>query len=174
MAVTRKDKGLGALIRRLRSLDGLTLDIGILGSDGVAMYNGTINMATVAQYNEFGTDGSDDPKNKNKGIPARSFMRGTLLAHQNEIVAFVSKRLEMVIQDLDTSKGAATAIGVFISDLISKRIANAKSWAAPNSATTIEKKGFDNPLHDSLRLSKAISWRMKKNGTQVATGKAVV
>ncbi len=169
--VTIEDKGAKEVFARLKELKGHKITIGFQGADGSKKHPGaTLNVATIALYNEFGTDA---------GNPSRPFMRSTIFENRARIARMAAALYKSVITGKRSPLKASSELGEFVAKLMVERIDNASSWAEPNKEATIERKGHSRPLlgGDPQRsiapgtMRDSISWAVKKNGSVLARGK---
>lgn len=158
MGVTVKTDttGLDAVRIKMLGLRSLSLTVGVQGAKGMKIHTpGGPNIATIALFNEFGT----------QDIPARSFLRGALFAFKSQIEAFIAKTLEQYIaRPTMDALTALSRIGAFIASKVKHRINTTSHWAKANAPSTIAKKGFDRALHETERLSRSISWAVRGPG----------
>lgn len=165
--VTIKDGGIDALIATFSSLGNRDLTVGVQGEAGRRVVRrgrnplgqfsraGRVTMAAVAMFNEFGT----------RAIPQRSFIRGALFSRREQVQRQIATAYaELVTTRISSADAALRQIGRFLAAKVRERIETSKSWAAPNAPSTIARKGFDWPLHDTGRLAKSISWAVRGPG----------
>ncbi len=163
MSVTLKTRGLDFLKGNLKALGKHVLTIGFQGPSGAQLYPTGINMATVAFYNEFGT----------KHIPARSFLRATMFQERDKIEKIMTIAARAVVESIDTFTPirtivlAYTVAGHEIVALVNSKIDRSYGWAKRNHKSTVAKKGFDYPLHETDELARAVSWAVRSGS---ATG----
>lgn len=171
VSVTLKKRGLEILVGNLRALGRHVLTIGFQGPDGVQQYEGGINVATVALYNEFGT----------KSIPARSFLRSTMFQQRNKIEKIMARAAKRVLENVDTFSPNPAVIeslstaGAEIVALVDTKLVRSRGWAKRNAPSTVAKKGFDYPLHDTGKLEGLVSWAVRSGSAQgpiLAQGKS--
>ncbi len=158
---------------KLRALDGLKIDVGVLWNEGTQRYPTESGMpgpsvAMVAAFNEFGT----------RTIPARPAMRRT--AHDSgEIAAKVTEAVKVVMAtpNLTTKREAAAILSpaaMGIARLMRRNYVTSRSWAVKNAPTTVALKGFDYPLYETGKLRDSIGYRIKnRRGENLAEGLAV-
>jgi hypothetical protein len=154
MPVTFKDKGLKALTAQLKAMGEFALTIGYQGQGGAHMYPTGVNVATVALMNEFGT----------RDIPARSWLRQTLVVDQAQIEDAIAKAFGRVFAGTATALAAFAEVGAFITKRMKLRIDLSLKWAKPNKPGTVRQKGFNYPLHDTDRLARSLSWAVHQGG----------
>jgi phage gpG-like protein len=172
MPVTVKRGDWDAALRQIKNLDRWALFIGVQGQEGIRIYPRTgVNVATVALYNEFGTRSTPG----HAGMPARSFIRGTLFEKRAEISEFIAEAMGAVVSGRKEALDAIASVGRFVAKLVKTRIETTSHWAKRNAPATIARKGFDRPLHETERLARSISWSIRdgnKDGSVVMRGKA--
>jgi len=159
----------------MERLGKLTLTIGFQGKDGRQKYPTGINVATVALYNEFGTDGHGGGRGANLGIPARSFLRGTLFERRHDIETEMATSLGAIVNGRTTPIAGLSDVGQKVARMVTEKIRGSRGWAKGNAASTIKNKGFDWPLHETLKLRDSVSWAVRKGsakGSIIAQGSA--
>ncbi|MCK5090718.1 MAG: hypothetical protein KAQ88_12140, partial [Hyphomicrobiaceae bacterium] len=153
-----KDMGAKKISEQLDYLGELFLTIGFQGATALAIYpdrTTPINVATVALYNEFGT----------QNAPARPFMRRTITDNMREIQAEAAKNFAKVAALKLSAIDAMNEIGRFVAQKMVDRIDKSPSWAIPNAESTILDKGHDHPLIGKRTLmKKSITWAVRKGG----------
>ncbi len=162
MTVKFIDKGLGQISNKIKRLKQLNLTIGFQGEKAGQLYETGINVATVATFQEFGT----------QDIPARSFLRASMFEHRDKIVRIWTLAMQrMLAQKTVTPEIMLGRVGRAIVKLIERKIRNSRTWAKPNAESTIRGKGFDFPLHDTFLLSRSVTWAVRNpSGTILAIG----
>lgn len=163
VTITFEDRGLEDLRERLRTLRRHTLTIGFQGADGRQRYATGITVATVAAIQEFGTGANS----VHAGIPARSFLRSTLFEQRTRIETSMALAVQAVVDGRLGPIAALSNAGRVIAGLVETKIQNSLSWAKHNAQATIEKKGFDYPLHAGTdngieKLSRSVSWAVRR------------
>lgn len=129
--------------RELEKLERKTVTCGVM--DDAKEANGEY-VSDVAIRNEFGTS----------TIPARPFMRNAFDNHLPEIMEITQKACQKSDKfDVDE---ILSEIGAGIVEIIRDEIENGSF--AENAPSTIEKKGFDNPLVDTGVLKDSISFNI--------------
>lgn len=150
--VTDRDMGFADLQRTLRRLAGteVRLLVGVHGETHSSM-------VVIAATNEYGSaDGH---------VPERSYLRST-----------VDEGLGDVLDDLqgavDAALGGANldmVLGRVGEKWVTKVKAKIKAIRLPaNAASTIARKGADNPLIHHGRLRNSITWTLSKGKAQAA------
>ena len=125
------------------------VNVGIIGGE----QQDGIPMASIGMVQEFGSVVNN--------ISKRSFIKEPLLAHLSEKIKrqkeklkqylFIDKRLDEAYNLMGN-----TAKSIIISSFKNK---NDGQWA-PNAPSTIKKKGVDNPLIDTGRLRRSITYEL--------------
>jgi len=64
-----------------------------------------------------------------------------------------------------TPIAALDPIAAFIAGRVALKIDRSFAWAKPNAPATIEKKGFDYPLHETDRMRRAVSGAVRRGRT---------
>lgn len=150
-----KDLGAAKIGERMDELNNLSLTIGFQGATAMTMYpDGKINVATVALFNEFGT----------QNMPARGFMRRAITENLNEIRLALVFAFKAVIELRETPVAAMAAVGRFIAEKMVEAIDTASTWAAPLAPSTVKSKGHAEPLFETGLMKKSITWAVHKNG----------
>lgn len=147
--VTQKPGPGAATLEAIQKLlAGHDLKVGILG--GIHKPEGgeeSIPLPVLGAIHEFGL-----------GVPQRSFLRGYVNEHRQDINEATLRLLK--------SRGPSTetleVIGQWIVGQIQKRIAN--RIAPPLSPVTIRVKGSDVPLIDTGQLRAGISYKVVRHG----------
>ncbi len=146
MITTKLDlRGLDNLARRLKTLAATKVKVGFFEED---KYEDGIPVAQVAAYNEFGT----------RFHPERPFMQETI--HDKQTRAKLIKALAKAATATITGKGNARAILATLGKLFAEEIKiTIASYPGNNSATTIERKGFDRPLYDTGKMLESVKFK---------------
>lgn len=150
-----KDMGAAKIGERLDELNNLSLTIGFQGATAMTMYpDGRINVATVALFNEFGT----------QNMPARGFMRRAIAENLAEIQNEFAVHFAAVVELREKPIEAMDAIGRFVAEKMVEAIDTASTWAAPLAPSTVKSKGHAEPLFETGLMKKSITWAVHKNG----------
>lgn len=116
------------------------LRVGFIDS---ATYPDGQNVATVAFWNEYGTE----------KIPPRPFMRTTIAQNRENWVEMVRKLVPVHGADLSLLKLGEEMKGKLVFSIL--------NWVEPpNAPYTIKKKGFNKPLVSSAQMSRSISYEL--------------
>lgn len=142
-------RGLGALIERMKKLDGTEVEVGFFSEDRYGPDNDNLPVATVAAYNEFGT----------RFNPTRPFMSDTFrdMSNRRLIEKGVRDVAVAAIKDGRSVQRLLKALGSMIGEMIEKSI---EDWPGSNSLSTIEKKGFNDPLFDTGVMLKSVKFEI--------------
>lgn len=165
VSVTLNTRGLDFLRGNLRALGMHVLTLGVQGPDGSQLYPTGVNRATVALYNEFGT----------KDIPARPFLRGAIWQFRDRIEVIMADAASRVVHSVDLSPiptviESLSRAGHEIVAILNSHFARSHGWAKRNAPSTVAKKGFDYPLHETGELAESISWAVRQGS---ATGSII-
>ena len=148
-----RDLGASKIADRLDELNNLALTIGYQGSSALTLYpDGKINVATVALFNEFGTE----------NMPARGFMRRAISENLPQIQAAIATAFKEVVELRAKPVPAMHAMGRIIAEMMVEEINTASTWAAPLATSTIEGKGHADPLIETGLMKKSITWAVRK------------
>lgn len=129
---------------------------GVMHKKGAGdMSGGQTSMADIAFWNEMGTGKT----------PSRPFMSRAIEMAEKEIVAFAYAEMK---KDSYTAERFYKRLGLFLVAKIKEQIATSKSWAEPNSESTIKlktrngKRG-DQPLVDWGNLMRTADFKAIHN-----------
>ena len=131
------------LLKRMDRIDGTTLEIGILGTDGS-------EILLRANVNEFGAP--------SKGIPERPFIRGTIDKYGKDIQKFAENLIVRYIDGKVTFDVCTNTIGEYVVSKIRRYMVDLQT--PPNKPSTIANKGSSNPLVDSGQLVASVAFRV--------------
>lgn len=173
-AVTVRDLGIGELRAKLLRLKTEQITVGHQGPSGAAPHPGTngVPVATVAQWHEYGTPGSDDktydvPRSH---IPSRPMLRITYERNRDRFREALRVTLAAMIDRRGDLEDGQDKIGGVMLDALRETILDAKGWAEPLAASTIKRKGHDDPLIESGTLYDRASWAVRDGGAIVRQG----
>jgi len=110
LSVTVRDKGLVALLGRLKQAHAARVSVGVHG-DAPSRDGGSATNVEVATYQEFGT----------ATIPARSFVRATVDEQAGAIQGAIRKAAEGIVKGLRPS-AAMTQIGALVVGMMQRRM----------------------------------------------------
>ena len=129
--------------KALPTFDNSRLRVGFIDS---ATYPDGTNVATVAFWNEYGTERA----------PPRPFFRTTIANNKEKWVDTVRK-----LVPLHGGNKSLLQLGELIKGDLVESILN---WTEPpNAPYTVKKKGFNAPLRDTAQMSRSISYDLASN-----------
>lgn len=143
---TRK---LDRLARELRKIPIDVAQVGIFGGEPHKNAEG-LTVATVAAINEFGSE--------EQNIPERPFIQVTALTSKFHVP--MSQGFKSVLAGTGTTRQMIVKSAKKMTQDMKEVIEGFS--IPPNSETTIEKKGFDNPLIETRQMQRSIRHRIKK------------
>lgn len=150
--VTDTDRGLQSVAARL--VGHSRVRVGILADAPKTEHEGATStgatLVEVAAANEFGVPGH---------IPQRSFVRGTVDAHLDEIHGVQAALAKQIILGKITGKVAMERLGAYIQGLMQREIA--RGIMPENAQSTIDRKGSSKPLIDTGQLRSGISFQIE-------------
>ena len=110
-------------------------------------YDDGTPVAAVAAWNEFGTE----------TIPERPFFRRAIAKMEEEGLAKVlGKGIDR--ERLVIDRRVADKIGAYAAEQVQQSITDLKE--PPNAPETIRRKGSDDPLIDTGRMRRSVTWRV--------------
>lgn len=133
--------------KELEKLSKIEVQVGF--QRGEASYEDGTDLVDIAAYNEYGSSDT----------PARPFMKQSFENHGDEL----QKACDRVNQTLSAGGTAETALkqlGVYAKGLVQQEIVD--GGFAPNSPSTIKKKGSAHPLIDSGTMRQSVNYVIKK------------
>lgn len=129
------------------------LDVGFFPE---AKYEDGTPVASVAIWNEFGTE-TDDGK---KLIPPRPFLFPTYNKQKEKWKQYLFDKIESQGEDIDLKK-ALKATGFVAQKDVQEAIDEwARAGNPRNADSTIEKKGFDSPLYEHGHLRESVDYKV--------------
>lgn len=137
------------LIKNLRDLKRLTVEVGVFGDDD-SFY------AMIASVHEFGV--TIQKESGSIVIPERSFLRTTFDEKQTEWTQFAKRQLKNVLDFNIDARTLYERLGARMVGDIQEKITDLE--APPNASSTIQKKGSSNPLIDSGDLRRRITYKV--------------
>jgi hypothetical protein len=159
-----RDLGLSRVRDILRRLSGLSLTIGFQGESGRQLYPTGVNVSTVAMFQEFGT----------KTIPQRAFLRATMFERRDQVEQIMADAIGSAITNtsptLSPAIGALSNAGRGIVRLVERKINTSTGWAKANAPSTVAKKGFDYPLHETDLMARSVTWAVRRGSSILASG----
>lgn len=145
-----KDLGWNKIVEELEKEKDAYVKVGVLSTAGQYEEGGSVTIADVATFNEYGT----------KDIPSRPFMKQAFDNNQKEVNGFIDKQYDRVLTGKQSVKDGLGKVGVFFEGKVRKTFSQGEF--TPNKPATIRaktvrgKKGTT-PLVDSGRLRQSIS-----------------
>ena len=139
--------GLVGALSRVADLDGLTITVGIQGTPATTASGEATpaELVAIATANEFGTE----------RIPPRPFLRTSLKRNRRKWTTGLDKAVsQMAAGDVSAARLTIRRVGVV---MVGDTQATLRSgpWI-PNAASTIARKGSDQPLVDKGQLVQSI------------------
>ena len=119
-----------------------SIDVGVFDS---AKYQDGTYVATSAAKNEFGS----------RKIPSRPFIRNANTRLETRVPNTIRRLIDPKKMIID--RHLADTLGAMAQGEIQDEIRNLRE--PPNSPETIKRKGSDNPLIDTSKLRRSITWR---------------
>lgn len=129
----------------INGLGDFSVDIGILAKDGSKMHGKEFTLAELAHVQEYG----------NARIPSRPFMRQTFDEQASELVKFITRMEDEVLEGKIKREPALEIIGDFHKSGIQKNMTTEGKFVK-NAPSTIKRKGSSNELIDTGRLANSI------------------
>jgi len=140
------------LKKKLELLAQSSIEIGIAKEESTEKEGKTIYLADIANVLNFGS--------YSKAIPARPFGTTTITRYKEQIKKIIQRETNSILEkDREVKKGF-DSIGVVCSGYMKKNLTDGE-WK-PNSQSTINKKGSDQPLIDTGLMRQAITWRVNE------------
>lgn len=149
--IIERDRGWEAIKKRIPTLAGKLLKVGVLESAGMhktASIGGKVlSMAELATVHEYGL-----------GVPQRSFIRSTVTEQEQAIRATLRKVGDRVLMGKMTAEQGLRVLGEDIKSKIQRKITTGPF--VPNAPSTIARKGSSRPLIDTGSLRASISYEI--------------
>lgn len=162
-----KDLGIGKLLKDLKELNESQMTIGFQGPSGAATHTDAgVPVATLAQWMEFGTPGSDDRQydRPRARIPSRPLVRTTFALHAQAMKGLLKRAFSDLIDGRASLNAARQSAGAAAAKLMRDTLDRASTWAEPLAERTVDAKGHSQPLVESGQLRDAISWAARDRG----------
>lgn len=145
--VTTDDRAkFDAALRDINEIKKSYMDIGV--NEDAGNYADGTSVAEVAFWNEYGT----------VKIPERSFLRAAVDEKKDELDTFQNEVLEDVVNQKYGVIQGLRRFAFRVTTEIKNKITTLKE--PPNAASTIKKKGFDNPLIHSRKMLNSIDYKI--------------
>ena len=159
--IKRETTKLTALIRRMDQLDGTEVEDGFFEEDRYGPENMNLPVAFVAYMNEYGH--SIGPQ----GVPERPFMHETYgdAMSQFHMARAMRKVFIAAIVDGRTVDRLLTSCGRMVGELLEEAIID---YPGSNAASTIKRKGFNDPLRDTDKMLNSVKFMIHKGGRRDA------
>lgn len=150
-------KGLTALIKRMQQLNGTEVEVGFFEEDRYGPENDNLPVAMVAFLNEYGHSLGF------QGVPERPFMHETFGGSIDQFHMANEMRKVFVAAIVD-GRGVQRMLkqaGETVASLLEVAI---DDYPGSNSATTIKRKGFDDPLRDTSKMLNSVKFEVHYGG----------
>lgn len=141
-----KDHGWKHIKKEIRKMDKAHVKVGLQQNGG--SHNGT-TLAMIGFWNEFGTS----------NIPERPFIRTTADQRRQAYANIAAREADKIIQGKSTVFRSLSMLGQVAESDVKKKITSIR--IPPNAASTIRKKGSDNPLIDTGRMRASVRYIVK-------------
>lgn len=151
--VTVRDLGWKKIKVAAKQLDGAGVKVGIRARDAGKQNDG-VDVIDVAVWNEWGVRDQDGSVR----TPARPFMRHTADTSDAAVRAVTARWAGMLLAGRMTVAQVLGSLGLWYADRIKDTVRNSRSWAEPNAASTVARKGSSVPLVDQGVLLGTIDW----------------
>jgi len=150
------DKIWRKLKRKLKNVDAVSVQVGILASDGGSEQSGDsgLTLVDLATIHEYGSPA--------RNIPERSFIRRTFSMKEKELVEVTTKIAKKIIEaDMPVEKGL-NILGLWGSTEVKKMVKSGPHIPPPLKPATVAAKGSTRPLVDTGQMINAVTWRLDK------------
>lgn len=172
--VVMRDLGIDDLKKTLERLKREQITIGHQGPSGDAPHPGAdgASVAQVAKWMEYGTPGSDDERYDmpRAHVPSRPMLRITYERNRDRFREALRTGLADIVDRRGALEPAQDRIGGVMVDALREMILDAKGWAEPLAASTVKRKGHDDPLIESGTLYDRASWAVRDGDTIIRQG----
>lgn len=143
---------LDALIKRVSQFDGTEVEVGFFEEDKYGPENGNLQVATVAYYNEFGTTLN----------PTRPFMQEMFGDAMNQLhMAWEVKRIFLSL--LSNGRAVHRLTQELGQMLVQMMQVSIDDYPGSNSASTILRKGFNDPLFHTGKMLESVKFVVNKS-----------
>jgi hypothetical protein len=160
-----RDLGIGKVLERFAELRGAKLRVGVVGpraSERTA--DGRLTNAENAVIQQYGLA----PKH----YTSRDFLNAPFKEERARVANALRRAAGRVVRLEATPEQALDAAGYDLEKIATDAILD-KQVPPPNRTATVDSKGFDHPLVDSLGLVNAISHRVVKESGALEAGSAI-
>lgn len=157
VAVTVNTKEWEKIKKRLLTSSQNQLDVGFFQEDQYGSENNNLQVAAVAAWNEFG----DSRWNVN--IPPRPFMRNGLGGYMDsvEFKKILAGELKLMFNGKRRPNAIYDSMGRLLTNKLQEIILE---WSSPpNAPSTIESKGFNDPLIDTGLMHDSVKYKIRKS-----------
>lgn len=135
--------------------------VGVRG--GVPSDDPRFTLVDVATVNEFGS--------RDGRIPERSFLRSTIDRNRTAyLVKLGAAGLRALVGGRAGLVAALHRLGLEVATDVRRTIITLRT--PPNAASTVRRKGSDNPLVDTGRLAQSVTWEVRMGGGAAPAGPA--
>jgi hypothetical protein len=136
--VIEVDRGARRIFARIANIrgKGSVAKVGLIG-----------DLADRATHNEFGAPRAN--------VPERSFIRSTFDEERPNMLRIRNNLMEAILFGSTTVKEALLIVALYLESKIKQKIVELSD--PPNAPSTIEKKGFNNPLVETLRMRDGVT-----------------
>lgn len=142
-----RDLGWKKIRDQIKSMDGKAVTAGLHEEDAG---NRDPNAVMRGYFNEFGTDTA----------PARPFIRTTHDTQKLKWVRQMQSDLGRVMDQQMTGQQMLESVGAMAADDIRQAVTD---WdTPPNAPSTIQRKGFDDPLVETGEMRDAIAYKVRR------------
>lgn len=155
--LTIKDFGIDALVEDLKRLGTTKIALGWQGETGAAQHDdaplGT-DVASIAAVHEYGSS----------TVPERPSLRTLFEMRKQELNDAVALGMSDLIDGRNDLQGMLKTLGEEGLESLHAQIDQARTWATPLAAATVQAKGHDDPLVDTFQMRNAASYRVYVSG----------
>ena len=163
MKVTVNKDGWNKLKRSLLQQQEYHTKVGWFGEQRYGPENNNIQFAQIAAWNEFGGINGEDSAVPGAITPSRPFMRVYYIDElKNRNVQTVMGMIGRIAFAQGSVTTAMNTAGPVFTAALQETMMRLDS--PPNSETTIEMKGFDDPLYDTGQLIMNVEYKVSKRG----------
>lgn len=152
MAVSLQMNKLNSLIKRVDEFNGLWIEAGFFEDSKYGPDNHNLPVAQVAWWNENGTSLN----------PQRPFMSDTFQDRNN--ILHIQNSFRRIATGLIGNTGYMQLVrnlGEMVKDMIQVSI---DDYPGSNSPSTIERKGFNDPLLDTGKMLESVKYKVGGRG----------
>ncbi len=146
-----KDMGWQALRNKVSRLSGVTANVGLVGSSGAAVHQGSnddLTNAEVGACMEFGVP----------GVPPRPFMAPTMHENRMAYLNMCKSALRRFIYTGAQADDIMSQLGQWLANKMKEKVLS--NVPPPLAEATVEKKGHADSLIDTGQLYDAITYEL--------------